>query len=94
MAYLAAYYVHRRKVVGRCENTTGVAAFTDLVSHVMTPEPYALADRVFWIVDNGCSHRGQAEIDRLQRKVLSPNDCCASPRMLMSASSGLVMTDR
>jgi hypothetical protein len=62
------------KVFGRCENTTGVAAFTDLVSHVMTAEPYALADRMFWIVDNGSSHRGQAAIDRLQRKVLSPND--------------------
>ena len=31
----------------------------------MTPEPYASADRVFWIVDNGSSHRGQAAIDRL-----------------------------
>lgn len=31
----------------------------------MTQEPYASADRVFWIVDNGSSHRGQAAIDRL-----------------------------
>ena len=31
----------------------------------MTREPYASADRVFWIVDNGSSHRGQAAIDRL-----------------------------
>ena len=31
----------------------------------MTREPYASADRVFWVVDNGSSHRGQAAIDRL-----------------------------
>ncbi|WP_321191524.1 transposase [Mycobacterium pseudokansasii] len=36
-----------------------------LVEQVMTAEPYASADRVFWIVDNGSSHRGQAAIDRL-----------------------------
>jgi hypothetical protein len=65
VAYLAAYDVHRGKVFGRCENTTGIAAFTNLVAHVMTREPYASADRVFWIVDNGSSHRGQAAIDRL-----------------------------
>jgi hypothetical protein len=32
----------------------------------MSAEPYASADRVFWVVDNGSSHRGQASIDRLQ----------------------------
>jgi hypothetical protein len=32
----------------------------------MTKEPYASAPRVFWIVDNGSSHRGQAAVDRLQ----------------------------
>jgi len=31
----------------------------------MTREPYASADRVFWITDNGSSHRGQASIDRM-----------------------------
>jgi transposase len=65
VAYLAAYDVHRGKVFGRCENTTGIAAFTNLVAQVMTRQPYASADRVFWIVDNGSSHRGQAAIDRL-----------------------------
>jgi len=34
----------------------------------MTKEPYASARRVFWIVDNGSSHRGQASIDRLQQR--------------------------
>jgi len=65
IAYLAAYDVHRAKVFGRCEDTTGIEAFERLVTQVMTAEPYASADRVFWIVDNGSSHRGQAAIDRL-----------------------------
>ena len=34
----------------------------------MTKEPYASARRVFWIVDNGSSHRGQRSIERLQRR--------------------------
>ena len=65
VAYLAAYDVHRAKVFGRCEDTTGIAAFSALVEQVMTQEPYASAERVFWIVDNGSSHRGQAAIARL-----------------------------
>ncbi|MHB8273388.1 MAG: hypothetical protein ACYDC9_01245 [Dermatophilaceae bacterium] len=31
----------------------------------MAQEPYASADRVFWVVDNGSSHRGQRAMDRL-----------------------------
>jgi hypothetical protein len=65
LAYLAAYDVHRAKIYGRCEATTGIEPFTALVAQVMTQEPYASADRVFWVVDNGSSHRGQKAIDRL-----------------------------
>ncbi|MGB8200939.1 MAG: IS630 family transposase, partial [Pseudonocardiaceae bacterium] len=65
LAYLAAYDVHQAKVFGRCAPTTGIEPFTALVEHVMTQAPYASAKRVFWIVDNGSSHRGQAAIDRL-----------------------------
>lgn len=32
----------------------------------MTTEPYASARRVFWVVDNGSSHNGQASIDRMR----------------------------
>jgi hypothetical protein len=32
----------------------------------MTWEPYASATRVFWIVDNGSAHAGQASIDRMR----------------------------
>jgi hypothetical protein len=34
----------------------------------MSTEPYASARRVFWVVDNGTIHRGQAAIDRLQSR--------------------------
>lgn len=65
VTYLAAYDVHTARVFGRCEASPGIAEFTALVDQVMTCEPYASADRVFWVVDNGSSHRGQAAIDRL-----------------------------
>ncbi|MDQ2845837.1 MAG: IS630 family transposase [Actinomycetota bacterium] len=65
VAYLAAWDVHRAKVFGRCEDTTGIAPFEALVEQVMTQEPYRSAQRVFWVVDNGSSHRGQKAIDRL-----------------------------
>ena len=66
LAYFAAYDVHHAKVIGRIEDTTGIAPFSRLVEQVMTTEPYASADRVFWIVDNGSSHAGQTSIDRMQ----------------------------
>jgi transposase len=67
LAYLAAWDVHRGQVTGRCEHTTGIAPFSRLVEQVMTSEPYARANRVFWIVDNGSSHRGAASITRMTR---------------------------
>jgi transposase len=67
LAYLAAYDVHRARVFGRCEPTTGIAPFARLVEQVMTREPYASARRVFFIADNGSSHRGQKAIDRLHQ---------------------------
>ena len=66
LAYLAAWDVGRAKVFGRCEATTGIDPFMRLVDDVMTAEPYASADRVFWIVDNGSSHRGAAAVNRLR----------------------------
>ncbi len=67
LAYLAAWDVHRGQVSGRCEHTTGIAPFSRLVKQVMTTEPYASADRVFWIADNGSSHRGTASIRRMTK---------------------------
>ncbi len=65
-AYLAALDVHRAKLFGRCEATTGIAPFERLVAQVMTQPPYRDARRVFWILDNGSSHRGAPCIRRLQ----------------------------
>jgi transposase len=65
LAYLAAYDVHRARVFGRCEPTTGIKPFSALVDQVMTTEPYASAKRVFWVVDNGASHRNWAAAARL-----------------------------
>jgi transposase len=65
VAYLAAWDVHRGQVFGRCEPSTSIAPFARLVTQVMSIEPYASAERVFWVVDNGSSHRGQASIDRM-----------------------------
>jgi hypothetical protein len=59
---------HQARVFGRCAPTTGIVPFMALVEQVMTTEPYASAKRVFWIVDNGSSHRGQTAIDRLSRR--------------------------
>jgi hypothetical protein len=66
LAYLAAWDVRRAKVFGRCEATTGIEPFGRLVQQVMEQEPYRHAQRVFWIVDNGSSHRGAAAVQRLQ----------------------------
>ena len=65
LAYLAAWDVRRGQVTGRCEDTTGIAPFARLVEQVMTTEPYASAGRVFWITDNGSSHRGAAAAERM-----------------------------
>ncbi len=68
LAYLAAYDIQRASVFGRCEQKTGIVPFGKLVEQVMEQEPYRSATRVFWIVDNGSSHRGQAARERLRKK--------------------------
>lgn len=68
LAYLAAWDVRRGGVSGRCEATTGIVAFGNLVAQVMRQEPYRSAPRVFWVVDNGSSHRGDAACQRLQTR--------------------------
>ena len=65
-AYLAALDVHRMKLFGRCEKSTGIQPFEKLVADVMGQPPYKTARRVFWIMDNGSSHRGSTCVRRLQ----------------------------
>jgi hypothetical protein len=71
LTYLAALDIGRRggrrpRVFGRSERRGGIDAFDRLVRQVMSKEPYASARRVFWIVDNGSSHRGQRSVERLE----------------------------
>ncbi len=66
-AYLAAWDVRRAKVYGRCERKTGIAPFERLVRQVMAREPYRSARRVFWVLDNASSHRGQTCATRLRK---------------------------
>lgn len=48
LAYLAVYDVHRAHAFGFTEPRTGIEPFLNLVTQVMSQEPYAGAKRVFW----------------------------------------------
>ena len=72
LQYLAAWDVQRGRVLGRCEAKTGIEPFGRLVEQVMGHPEYRTPDgrtdlrsRVFWVVDNGSSHRGEASVRRL-----------------------------
>jgi len=72
LQYLAAWDVQQGRVLGRCEARTGIEPFGRLVQQVMEhPDyrtPFGRSDvrsRVFWVVDNGSSHRGAAAVKRL-----------------------------
>ena len=68
LCYLASWDVKHARIFGRCEPKGGIAPFDRLVAQVMGEQPYASARRVFWIVDNGSSHRGRRSIERLRTK--------------------------
>jgi hypothetical protein len=67
LQYLAAWDVRRGYVMGRCEPTTGIEPFGRLIHQVLAEEPYRSGERLFWIVDNGSSHRGEAAKKRLRQ---------------------------
>jgi len=67
LQYLAAWDVRRGHVMGRCEPKTGIAPFGRLVKQVLAEEPYRSSERLFWVVDNGSSHRGEAAKKRLRQ---------------------------
>jgi hypothetical protein len=67
LQYLAAWDVRRGWVMGRCEAKTGIEPFGRLVEQVLAQEPYRSAERLFVVVDNGSSHRGQASVRRLRQ---------------------------
>lgn len=65
LAYMGAYDVHAARLFGTVAEKTGIVPFMELAQSVMTLEPYASARRVYWVVDNGSSHRGQRSVERL-----------------------------
>jgi hypothetical protein len=74
LQYLAAWDVQLGRVMGRCEAKTGIEPFGRLVKQVMEhPDyrtPFGRSDvrsRVFWVVDNGSSHRGKASVKRMSQ---------------------------
>ncbi len=66
--YLAGWDVHHANLFDRVEERTGIEPFGRLVEQVMSTEPYASARTVYWIVDNGSSHAGNASIERMQKE--------------------------
>ena len=67
LQYLAAWDVRRGYVTGRCEAKTGIEPFGRLIAQILAQEPYCSAKRLFLIMDNGSSHRGEASRKRLQK---------------------------
>ena len=67
-AYFAAWDVRNARIHGRCEEKTGIDPFMRLVDQVMRLKAYRSARRVFWIMDNGSSHRGDRSDQRLQAR--------------------------
>lgn len=67
-AYIAALDVHNAKIFGSCEAKSGIVPFDALLNKIMRHPKYRDARRVFLIVDNGSSHRGDTSIKRIQGK--------------------------
>ena len=72
LQYLAAWDVQQGQVMGRCEAKTGIEPFGRLVRQVMEHPEYRtpcgrcdVRSRVFWVVDNGSSHRGETSVQRM-----------------------------
>ena len=68
LQYLAAWDVRRGLITGRCEPKTGIVPFGRLVDQIVDLPPYNAAERLFLIVDNGSSHRGQASVRRMKKR--------------------------
>ena len=90
-AYIAALDVRRAKIFGRCERKTGIVPFDRLVAQVMSQPPYSEARRVFWIMDNGSSHRGAACVKRLVEKYPRIVPSWSHPRQLAQPDRDLLL---
>jgi hypothetical protein len=63
---MGAYDVHAARLFGAVADKTGIVPFMELAERVMTTEPYKSARRVYWVVDNGSSHRGERSVERMR----------------------------
>jgi len=88
LAYLAAWDVRPAKVFGRCDETTGIVPFNRLVEDVMAQEPHRSAPRVFWIMDNGTSLRGERGDKRIQGKWKNIVPVCHSAPLVQEVAQG------
>lgn len=71
---------------GHCESRSGIAAFDRLVGDVMGREPYRSARRVFWIVDNGSSHRGELGGEHPEIGGELVKNCLGKKRSILSST--------
>ena len=94
LQYLAAWDVRRGLVMGRCEPATGIEPFGRLVAQVMEQKPYRRAKRVFWIVDNGSSHRGDAAVRRLAQAYANLHSGAHARPCQLAQSSGNLLLHR
>lgn len=67
LAYMAAYDVHRGPGISAIADKTGIVPSMELVGQVMRTEPYATARLVFWVVDNGSSHKMAPSVTRISK---------------------------
>lgn len=75
LAYIAAWDVRRAKVFGVFDGATGIEPFRRLTDMVMAQEPYRSARRVFWVADNGSSHRGRPPSSASANGTPTPSWC-------------------
>ena len=66
--YLVAWDVRQAKLFSRFEKKSGIVPFSRLVDRVMNQKPYKKAKTVYWVTDNGSSHRGVTARQRLKRQ--------------------------
>jgi hypothetical protein len=80
--------VHHPRLFGHVVPSSTIKTFDALVAQVMKQEPYASANRVFWIVDNGGIDRGRSFITCLVRTVGEPRAELSSRSRQLEAGEG------
>ena len=76
---MAARDVHRLKLFGRWETHSAIAPFDLSVAQATNRDPRRSARRVFWIMDNGSSHRGLRGVGQLQTRYAKLRNWCIEP---------------